>query len=142
VADNKELIANFSNSKSGWPCSSLYFLRDCPNLPVNCWINFFGSVSSSASTPASNGSSSNGLSSVAVGSNDASAGVVSSTGADGSSAAGSAIGSSIGASTAGSVVPAIFNLYLVSSSKLVSRLFFLLRLQQYRQLLNQYLLKR
>lgn len=125
VADNKELIANFSNSKSGWPCSSLYFLRDCPNLPVSCWINFFGSDSSSASTPASNGSSSNGLSSVAGASNDASAGVVLLTGAAGSSA----VGSSIGVSTDGSLGAAIFNLYFVSSSKLVFRLFFLLHLQ-------------
>jgi hypothetical protein len=41
----------------------------------------------------------------------------------------SAVGSSIGVSTDGSLGAAIFNLYFVSSSKLVFRLFFLLHLQ-------------
>jgi hypothetical protein len=109
VADNNELIENFSSSKSGWPCSSVYFLRDCPNFPVSCSINFFGSVSSLASTPASNGSSSNGFSfelGVSL-SNEISAG-----------SAGSA-GSVVAAGSG--VEPATFNLYFVSSV----RLFFL-----------------
>jgi hypothetical protein len=62
VAETTELITYFSNSKSGSPLSSLNFLREVPILPASCCINFSGSSSSSASTPASNGSSSNGLS--------------------------------------------------------------------------------
>jgi len=117
VADNKELIANFSNSKSGWPWVSVYFLRDWPNFPVNCSIYFFGSDSSSASTPASNGVSSNGLlsfgiSGVSDGSSPKSVGGVSKTGSDGVSGA------------AGSEEPN-FNLNLFSSVTLSYRLFFL-----------------
>ena len=101
-ADITELIANFSNAKSGWPWASVYFLSDCPSFPVNCSIYFLGSVSSSASTPASNGSSSNGLSFDGA--------------AEGAGAgAGAAEGACDGAGAAGSVEPATFSLYFVSS---------------------------
>jgi hypothetical protein len=138
VADNNELTANFSNSKSGSPCSSLYALNDCPNLPVSCSMNFLGSSSSLASTPASNGSSSNGLSldvssaaSVDVSSDPVSVAVSSTPASDdeASSTPKSKFSSSVGVSSveaesadgsavAGVVFPS-FNLYLISS-----RLFF------------------
>ena len=99
-ADTRELIENFSNAKSGSPWASVYFLSDCPSFPVNCSIYFLGSVSSSASTPASNGSSSNGLSF---------------DGAAEGAGAGAAEGACNGAGAAGSVEPATFSLYFVSS---------------------------
>ena len=82
-------------------------------------MNFLGSVSSSASTPASNGSSLNGLSDV-VSSGAVSSGAVSSPKSNDSPLSWFD-GSETGIAGLG---PAIFNLYLVSKI-LLFRLFFL-----------------
>ena len=109
VADITEFIANFSKSKSGSPFSSVYFLSDVPNLPDNCCMNFSGSVSSSASTPASNGVSSNGLSS------DLGPSSLPKLKSISSSPDGSEIGSSE-TSKGDALGAATFSLYLTSSS--------------------------
>jgi hypothetical protein len=87
-------------------------------------MNFLGSVSSSASTPASNGSSLNGLSDV-VSSGAVSSGAVSSGAVSSPKSNDSPLswfdGSETGIAGLG---PAIFNLYLVSKI-LLFRLFFL-----------------
>jgi hypothetical protein len=85
-------------------------------------MNFLGSDSSSASTPASNGSSLKGLSD-AVSSGAVSSGAVSSPKSNDSPASWS-VGSETGIAGLG---PAIFNLYLVSKT-LSFRLFFLIPL--------------
>ena len=87
-------------------------------------MNFLGSSSSFASTPASNGSSSNGLSldvscapvSAIAASDDAVSSVLNCVSSLGVSSAGAV--SAVGSAGAGAVLPS-FNLYLISS-----RLFF------------------